>query len=162
MLRKMAAKPAKGVVGYRCRYPNYRSTYTISIKPFRHCRNTAHARKLRIDAELVTNAVSASEHHLQILFEVLPASTKSKAPEDGSNLGEQLIARGGLSFCLLLCFIGERRLAPKADLGMDFCTSAPGPGLPRSNHLPPESLAYSHFVRIGFGPVHSYLVHALS
>ena len=135
---KLSGETRQGVVG--CRFvatPNYRSTYSISIgSPLSSLAGTPRMlASCELDAELVTNAASASRTSSADTFlRGSSASTKSKKrSEYGSNAARTANRSRRPSFCLLLCFIGERPAsAQKQTSGWTSRTSAPGPGLPRS------------------------------
>jgi hypothetical protein len=135
--RQLGMTPAsgetcQGVVGCRLvATANYRSTYTISIgSPLSSLAGTPRTlASCELDAEQVTNAASA------YFVRGSSASTKSqKRSAHGSNAATISNRSRIPSFCLLLCFIGERPAsAQKQTSGWTSRTSTPGPGLPRSN-----------------------------
>jgi hypothetical protein len=135
---KLSGETCQSVEGRRfVTTPNDRSTYSISIgSPLSSLAGTP--RRLascELDAELVTNAASASRTSSADTFlRGSSASTKSrKRAACGSNAARTANRSRRPSFCLLSCFIGERPAnAQKQISGWTSRTSAPGPGLPRS------------------------------
>jgi hypothetical protein len=143
---KLSGETCQGVVG--CRFVathNYRSTYSISIgSPLSSLAGTPRTlASCELDAELVTNAASASRtSSADIFLRGSSASTKSKKRSAyGSNAARTSNRSRRPSFCLLLWFIAERPAsAQKQTSGWTSRISAPGPGSPRSKSSTPPNL----------------------